>query len=235
MQSRCPKSGTDNPSNRAVGTLFLPALVGLLALMTTACGSSAPSGRDVQAYFDAKELYLRGDTEAAVPQLEALTARAKSFHQARLLLGKALFMSGRHAEAAETFAALLREYPRYADASLWQARSLMAAGSLKEAEDALTEAMAYSSEDSRFLYAAGSLWECRGEYQKALDYYRRAAVAGDELGEIYLSIGKIYSRFRVYDKSLQYIDKCLSVLDEGSLLYRPVVELKARVQEEMKK
>jgi len=224
---------TDNPARHTRWSLLVPAL--LFALVVLGCGSSDPSENAIRAYLEAKELYLRGDVRGAVTQLETLVARAGRFHQARFLLGKALFMSGRQEEAAESFASLLKDYPRYADAALWHARALMASGSREEAEWALSEALAFSSEDPRFLYAAGSLWESRGEYQKALDYYQRAAVSGNEIGEIYLSIGKIYNRFRVYEKSLEYLDKCLGVLDQDSLLYRPVVELKARVQEEMKR
>lgn len=223
-----------SPSSRAPRRPFLPALWGLAALLAAACGSYAPSQADLQAYLEARELYLKGDAEATIPRLEALVARAGNFHQARFLLGKALFLSNRHPEAARSFASLLKRYPRYADASLWRARALLAAGSLAEAEKTLTEAMAFSSEDPRFLHAAGSLWESRGDYQKALEYYQRAAVSGNELAETYLAIGKIYNRFRVYDKSLEYIDKSLGLLDEASLLHRPVVELKKRVQKETK-
>jgi tetratricopeptide (TPR) repeat protein len=224
------EKATGIPVRHTRWRLVVPALLFLLGVM--ACTDPSPSDSDLQAYLRAKELYLRGEVEQAADTLEKLTSRAGSFHQARFLLGKALFMAGRHDEAAGTFAALLEDYPRYADASLWHTRALVASGSLEEAERVLTEAMAFSSEDPRFLYAAGTLWEGRGEYQKALDYYQRAALSGNDLGEIYLSIGKVYSRFRVYEKSLRYIDKCLAVLEEGSLLYRPVVELRARIQEE---
>jgi tetratricopeptide (TPR) repeat protein len=222
-----------NAANRALRRPLLPALWGLAALLIAACGSYAPSQGDLHAYLEARELYLKGDAEAAVPRLEALVSRARRFHQARFLLGKALFLSNRHPEAVRSFDSLLQRYPRYADASLWRARALLAAGSLAEAEEALTEALAFSSEDPRFLHAAGSLWESRGDYQKALEYYQRAAVSSNELAETYLAIGKIYSRFRVYDKSLEYIDRSLGLLDEASLLRRPVMELKKRVQKEM--
>src|SRR4030042_33551 len=119
-----------SPSSRAPRRPFLPALWGLAALLAAACGSYAPSQADLQAYLEARELYLKGDAETAVPRLEALVARAGNFHQARFLLGKALFLSNRHPEAARSFDSLLKRYPRYADASLWRARALLAAGSV---------------------------------------------------------------------------------------------------------
>ena len=211
---------------------FSILLLWSMALLSACKGTEIPDAA-LEDYAEAKQYYIQQNFDTSATVLLSITERYESFHQARFLLGKAYFMENRFSEAAEEFSKLIQGHPEHQDARLWHARSLMHLGQYEEAENSLLVMLSFAGEDPRIYRILGAASEAKEDYQKALEYYTRAAEFENSLGEVYLSIGRIYNRFRVYDKSLFYIEKALHVLPEDNLLYRPVLDLKKRVEEEI--
>ncbi len=77
-------------------------------------------------------LFLMGDSDGAVEQLEETLRRSPEFAKAHFGLGMILALSGRHREAAERFSAAVKYQPDYLEARLGLADALRITGRLEE-------------------------------------------------------------------------------------------------------
>lgn len=124
----------------------------------------------------AKESFEAGRTTRAIELFDRALAGglgAESAHAARLGRGRALFRARRYEAASNAFESILPDV----EARFWRARSLARLGRM---DASLVEfGRVANAEDDEFaswaLFLMGTLYEDRGNSQKAIDAYRRAA------------------------------------------------------------
>ncbi len=210
-------------------------LVGLpiaLVFASSCTRDDVMSDTELSAYATAKERYLQGDYESAIQAIEGEHFTCRRGHQALLLEAKSEFFRGHPERAEPILRALLRKYPRYTEAELWHARTLLAEGKTDEAESAIERAMRWNPDDPRLLALMASLQKTKKDYPKAFEYSIRAADYADETGKTELLLAELYWRFGQNEKAAGRIGLARAMLSEKSVLARPLKELEDRIVKE---
>ena len=206
------------------------AIVLLSALaVILSCARHGMTDAEAQTYAKAKASYLQGDYGKAIATVEGGRFNLRSSHQAFLLQAKCEFFL-LHPERAEAILRkLIRRYPRYAEAELYLARSLLAEGRLDEAQGVIEGTLRWNPDDPRILSLMGGLHEAKREYQKAFEYYARSCAFADELGKSEVSLAELYWRFGQADKALERVRLAKALVSPESALARPLGELESRM------
>ena len=144
----------------AVASTEVPAAVLPAPMVLSQAGAAFKAGRTERAI----DLY----DKAIAGKLDA-----EQIHAARLGRARALFRARRYENASEAYAALLPDV----EARFWHARSLARLGDIERSLEEFERVTRAPNEEfaSWALYLMGTLHEDRGEMQKAIDAFRRAA------------------------------------------------------------
>jgi tetratricopeptide (TPR) repeat protein len=191
----------------------------------------SPSEEEIRTYLRAKEAYRTSGYSAARRILVPLSRRNPRFYQARILLAKCHYMGGTYEPAREELEALLRTCPGHPQAELWLARSLHQMGETESAEKRLERLLARDPGDHRLLYLAGRLREAADDLPGALDWYHRAALAGEEAVKPLLALGRIYYRFGELKKAEEHLRRAAALVGPESAIDQPLAQLRARIEE----
>ncbi len=205
-------------------------LAAVIATITIGCSGSKPSPADVDAYLNARDLYLHGSVDQAAAVVSRIGSRSRSFHQARLLEGKILFFKGNMVDAEKIFRALTERLAGYAEAQIWLLRALQAQGKTAEAETMLDHALELNPGDPRLLYLAGMLRLGANDINGALDFFRRAQGYGTELAQTYVESARVLYRFGLVDPALADLAVARALLPADSDMRKPVSDLVTRIR-----
>lgn len=203
-----------------------------LAFAVTAfisCAQRGMTDADALTYAKAKASYLQGDYDKAIDLIEKGRFNLRSAHQAFLLEAKCEFFLLHPDRAEAIFRRLIKLYPRYAEAELYLARSLLAEGRFDEAQTEIEGAMRWNPDDPRLLALMGSLHEAKREYQKAFEYYARSCSFADELAKSEISLAQLYWRFDQGNQALDRVRLAKAIISPESALSRPLGELESRM------
>lgn len=214
--------------------VFVSAAVASVALVSAAlsgCAPAKPSSADLDAYFKARDLYLRGAVDRAAPLVSQITSRTRGFHQARLLEGKILFFKGDMQGSERIFRELANQPPGYTEAQLWLLRSLQAQDKTKEAERLLNMILELNPGDPRFLHQAGMLRLAGDDIGGALAFFRRSQEYAVDLSQSYIESARILYRFGMTDPALGDLATAKALLPADSALRKPVEDLERRIRE----
>lgn len=190
------------------------------------------TAQQVEAYTNAKKLYLSGDLAKALEAVSAENFTTKRGHQALLLKAKILFLQGDTDTPAKILSDLVDEHPEYTEARIWLARTLLARGDPTAAESALTRAMEFNPDDPRILSLMGNVREILKDYRQATEYYSCAALYADDLARTEISLAQIYYRFGQRDQALAHIRRAQTLVSDNSVLRRPLKEAEKRMSGE---
>lgn len=185
-------------------------------LFLSACKAQNPSDDSLEKYLNAREEYISGNFSSAEELLLEIAENQSLKPQVSFLLAKTLFMQGQPAESQAILEELLKNFPEHADARVWLARSQFANENVESALETLEKALLWCGEDPRVLSLMGSCHEVLGNTDKALDYYRKAALFEEEMVKIYLSLANLYGRNRLMDVKKTYLMKADAIVSDGS-------------------
>jgi len=135
-------------------------------------------------------LQQRGQPEAALAALER-AARAAPTPEVHLRRGAALTALGRHAAAAEAFAAALTLDPSNREAALQRGVALRRAGDLAGARAALERAVALDPRSAKGFFALGLTVQDQRDGPAAAHAYRAALAVDPGLAEAAVNLGVV--------------------------------------------
>ncbi len=204
------------------------ALLSALTILLS-CARHGMTDAETQTYAKAKACYLQGDYEKAIAAIDTGRFKVDSSHQAFLLKAKCEFFLLRPERAEQILRKLLRRYPRYPEAELYLARSLLAEERFDEAQAEIEGALRWNPDDPRLLALMGSLYEARREYQKAFEYYTRSGDFADCLAKAEISLAELYWRFGQASQALGRVRLAKAMISPESALARPLGELESRM------
>jgi tetratricopeptide (TPR) repeat protein len=201
-------------------------ILGAAAAVSTSvsCAARAPSDAELKIYAEAKAAYAQGELTEAERALSPL-ARSSSLPQARLLLGKARFFSGKYGEAESAFKDLGASFPKYHEADIWLARACLQNGKVDEADAIAKALLANDASDSRLYYLEAMIQVARGDAGGALGFLEKSCESGEELAKSYFESARIYYRFGQDDKALERLSRADAMLPPGSPMRDVVAEL----------
>lgn len=185
----------------------------------------------INKYLEAKNAYIKGDLDSSIKITSLLKRKSSNFFQAQLLLGKSLYLSDRYNEADKVFNKLTEKYPQYLEAGLWKARTEIQLDQFDTAYDRVKNLLTFNSDDPRLLGLMGSIEEQKGELGRAIDFYQRASLYEEELAKNRLSLGKLYFRMGVYDKSYAQLMETKELLEKDSPLYSSLEKIISEVKQ----
>ncbi len=195
----------------------MKALIRITIIFLLLSCSQQISKESMRTYAEARSAYLNGDFDTASQLLEVLLPEKSLTTQVMFLLAKTYFMQGKNMKTEELLEKIVKQTPEHADARLWLARTKIALDEPLEARAILEWELLWSGEDPRILALMGACQQILGETDKAMDYYRRAALFEDELVKIYLSLAAIYGRSRIKKMEEYYVYKAESIASADSL------------------
>ncbi len=192
-----------------------------------ACSEEKQSIQEIDAealsnFLQARGSYSKGDLSTAEKEFRRLALNSPSFFQARLMLGKTLFLQEKTTAAEEVLVELLADFPAYREAQLWLLRCLYRSGRLEEAGVRLDALLAYDPQDPRLLYQRALVYEEREELEHALETLSKAALFREEFSRVFLDLGRLYHRFALSDPAVRNLETSLALLPEKSAM-RPGV------------
>lgn len=213
--------------------VIILGIINIALVFASSCTrDDSMSDAELSAYARAKERYLQGDYESAIQAIEEERFTCRRGHQALLLEAKSELLRGNPGRSESILRALLARYPRYTEAELWHARTLLAEGKTEEAERAIERAMRWNPDDPRLLALMASLQKAKKDYPKAFEYSLRAADFADETGKTEILLAELYWRFGQNEKAAGRIGLARAMLSEKSVLARPLEELEERIARE---
>ena len=175
-----------------------------------------PDDDSLELYFRAAEAYERGNLPLCIMLSNSLFRSNPDFHQAGLLMGKAHFFSGEAETALRIFKRIGDSTGGGSDARLWQARAELSTGKHLAAEKTAEKQLSYCPEDPRLLSLMASICTTTENYQKAIEYRRRAALYEEDMGLNRLELARLYGIMLNKSESEANISRSLMLLPDDS-------------------
>lgn len=195
------------------------------------CCSNQLDDEQLHAYSAALSDYYRGNYPDCESAALIIAEHTPSFHQARLLLAKALFMQNKFEESRKELSDLCGKYNIYTEAEKWYIRSLLQTGKDKKALEEINRVLAFDPENPDFLLLAASVHAGLGNLQEQIRFLAQVPVHADRIARAHLELARIYYSWLEHEKALAEIDLCLHYLPADHLLEQPVQKLRLRIIE----
>lgn len=213
--------------NKSISIIFL-----ILTVFIISC-SKEPDVKQIKAYQEAYQVYMSGAYSKAADLAKVLVKDNSGFHQAELLLGKSLFMSGRNDESLTVLAKLCDDYDFYPEAAKWKIRVLLQLEKTDEAIAVINKALSYDPQNIDFLHLAASAYAGTGDLQKQISYLSQIPIHSEKIGLAHLNLAKIYYSYLDYERAVSELNKSLLLFSVKSMYRKPVEDLKSRILEKM--
>lgn len=174
---------------------FSRLILWLCILICTACaGSSLPTDEGLRLYTEAMKLYQGKQLDEAQIRLEKLRADEPGFFQGRLLLAKAYYFSAQYEQAFKELSDLCSGIHSYTDAEIWLARTELQLDRHKSSEARLKNLLQYNSDNPHILNLLARIYEQNGDMEKAITYYKTAALTEAVLRKNKRQLNSLYTR-----------------------------------------
>jgi tetratricopeptide (TPR) repeat protein len=193
-----------------------------------ACQPPGPTEAELQVFAEAKGAYVAGDWSRSAGLLSE--SRWDHFPQAKLLLGRSVFLEDRYEESLSIFQELHNSLPSYTEAGVWLARNHLAQENFDSAEAVILEQLDWSPEDPRLYNLLASIYESQGELDKALRAWEQVFRQESELAKANIALSQAYFRFGIEDRAQEYLDRAASLLDTENPLYALLLRAKENLQ-----
>ncbi|HAK46238.1 MAG TPA: hypothetical protein DCO79_10025 [Spirochaeta sp.] len=209
--------------NKKLSVILFAAAIATFVIILLLLQDNSPGEAELDIYFKASTAYENGNFDASVNLLSAVEKKCPDFYQARLLKGKALFFSGDSVSAATVFTDLLDDVKNYYEVEIWLLRCMIQDSSIGNSVDFGEQLLSRSPEDPRVLGMLGRISAVDGDYQRALELYKRAFLFEEELAINRVDAAKIYFTLMNTDAALAQLEKALELVSENSPL-KPAVK-----------
>ncbi len=217
--------------------IFFSSSAIIAAVIATVLLLSNPkiTNEHLAIYLEAKQAYTTGDLNRAISLTTKLSKDSPLLYQGKLLLSKSYFLTDQYKKADIALEKLLKKHPAYLEAGLWKARTELQLGQIDNASNRIEYLLSYNSDDPRLLGLMAGIEEQKGDMGRAIDFYKRASLYEEELAKNRLSLGKLYSRMGVYDKSYYELNQAKELLESDSPLYNSLNTIIKEVETHIKR
>jgi len=193
-----------------------------------------------KAYYHRNYGYLmtaKGENELAIEQyLKAIELEEDPKADDYRVLGNLLVTANRINEAIDIYGKLVQLDPADIEAQKVYAQILQSTGDIEAFIVAQEDALTNEPDNSRLLFSLGETYFKRGEYEKAIDKFKRLiairpddAFAMEYLGSAQQNIGRYRDAIATYEKAIQLKADNVKVICEMATCYRELKQLsKAR-------
>lgn len=155
-------------------------------------------------YLAAVNSYAKQDFESTTFYCEKALSQDKSFYQASFLQSKVFFMQKDYERANSITKKLIKKYPQYTDARLWNIRNLIFLEDYGEAEKLLISELSFNNSDWRAYYLYSVLYSKQNKIDLQLAMLNRSELALTDSMKVYHELFTIWDTLEVKDKAASY-------------------------------
>ncbi|MBQ0003807.1 MAG: hypothetical protein KBT21_09760 [Treponema sp.] len=176
----------------------------LLLLSFSILFSCKNTGNAEKFYLAAVNSYAKQDLESASFYCEKALSQDRSFYQADFLQAKVFFMKKNYEESYSITKKLIKKYPQYTDARIWNIRSLILLDKLEDAEKLLITELSFNNSDWRTYYLYSVLYAKQNKIDLQLAMLNRSELALTDSMKVYHELFTIWDVLEVKDKAASY-------------------------------
>lgn len=182
-------------------------VVSILCLFVFISCSGKKDGKAEKLYIGALEQYQKQNLDQAYTLAKAAEKADSSFYQAYLLDGKILFFKSDYQHSAEVLQKLIRKYPSYTEARIWNIRCLIVAERYDEAEKLIKKELSFNPTDWRVLYLASLLNKKKENVEGQLIMLKNAEMALSDSRKVYMDASVTWEALGMKERSEKYLEK----------------------------
>lgn len=176
----------------------------LLLLSFSILFSCKNTGNAEKFYLAAVNSYAKQDLESASFYCEKALSQDRSFYQADFLQAKVFFMKKDYEKSYSITKKLIKKYPQYTDARIWNIRSLILLDKLEDAEKLLITELSFNNSDWRTYYLYSVLYAKQNKIDLQLAMLNRSELALTDSMKVYHELFTIWDVLEVKDKAASY-------------------------------
>lgn len=180
--------------------LYLPLLIISLTLIC----SCKNSDNAEKFYLAAVNAYAKQDFSSCSLYCDKALSQDKAFYQASFLKARVLFMQNDYEHSYSITKKLIKKYPQYTDARLWNIRNLIYLEKNEEAEAFLTSELTFNNSDWRVYYLYSVLYAKQNKIDLQLAMLNRSELALTDSMKVYHELFKIWDILEMKDKAASY-------------------------------
>ncbi len=181
-------------------------------------------------YQQAMQFYVRGDLQRSEEVLEGLYCSGNLYPEAWNLYGRILFYSGKTEKAIDVWNQLIFQDCLDADSAKVLCRIYISEKETEKAIGILNKTISFSSRDPGLIFLLGLAFIEQGDISDGLVMLEKAAAIVEQQSEIYLLMAKIYSGYGLNEKTVESLNRCLSLLGDDHPLAGGVRDLKTQIE-----
>ena len=157
-----------------------------------------------------KNFFITHGTSLPRPFIQTKTLPAANYSLNNFRIGRQFYNSGKYAEAAREFETALRQMPEIIDFATSLAQTYFILGRYDEAEAVLTPFLSREDVKYEVLFCSGRAAKAKGDYQKAIQHFRKAMSHFglntnllNLIGECHIRLSQISEARAAWKKSLE--------------------------------
>lgn len=162
------------------------------------------TGNAEKFYLTAVNFYAKEDLDSSLLYLEKSLKQDKSFYQAMFLEAKVYFMKGDYEKSYSITKKLIKTYPQFTDARLWNIRNLIYLEQYENAEKSIISEISFNNTDWRVYYLYSLLYSKQEQIDLELTMLNRSELALQDSRKVYQELFAIWDMLDVKDKAASY-------------------------------
>ncbi len=183
---------------------ILPFLIAIV-LPLAACTPDAEKVK--KTYSSGLELYNAQQLDAATNEFRKVIAEDPDYTQARVMVGKILYVQRKFDEAEAEFASAWERDPASMDAAIWTARTIAAQDEqrIPEAQAIIEEILKKDNHNIEAWFLKGRFHESRDQLSDAIGAYRYGLQAGRSIGAMHYRLARLYQNAELNDQAAVHL------------------------------
>ena len=169
--------------------------------------------------------YDKGNTDEAFKQLEIATNKNPDSAHPLSVLGEFKERKGMLAEAEQKYLKALSIDNRHAPTHYRLGRLHLKREKFAQGIEHLKQSIELDAENPAYLETLGAEYERSGNYLEAVNYFERASVLQPNQLEIYVKLGDLYKKEKLFQQALSRYWSALALKDDDPYVHRSILDI----------
>ncbi len=169
--------------------------------------------------------YNRGNPDEAFKQLEIAANKNSDSAHPLSILGEFKEKEGKLAEAEQSYLKALSIDNKHALTHYRLGRLHLKREKFVTGIEHLKQSIDLEDENPAYLEALGAEYERSGDYLEAINYFERVSVLEPDRLEIYIKLGDLYKKKKMFREALSRYWSALSLKDDDTYVHRSVLDI----------
>ncbi len=169
--------------------------------------------------------YDKGNSDEAFKQLEIATNKNPDSAHPLSILGEFKEREGKLAEAEQKYLKALSIDNRHAPTHYRLGRLHLKRGKFAQGIEHLKQSIDLEMENPVYLETLGAEYERSGDYLEAVNYFERVSVLQPNRLEIYVKLGDLYKKEKMFQEALSRYWSALALKDDDPYVHRSVLDI----------